>query len=79
VWGWLDPVGAAVRAVSGKLGGKPVPFLNRRGSRKPWPRRRPALPASVPPYVAVLLRVYANCVDGGDDGMNNKIGGALGW
>ncbi len=27
--------------------------------------------------VAVLLKVYANCVDGGD-GMNDKIGGALG-
>jgi integrase len=28
--------------------------------------------------VAVLLKVYANCIDGGADGMNDKIGGALG-
>ncbi|WP_433494312.1 hypothetical protein ACQP26_27060 [Micromonospora sp. CA-248089] len=28
--------------------------------------------------VAVLLRVYANCIDGGDDTMNDKIGDALG-
>lgn len=28
--------------------------------------------------VAVLLRVYANCVDGGSDGMNGRIGNALG-
>ncbi|GAA3335468.1 site-specific integrase [Amorphoplanes nipponensis] len=28
--------------------------------------------------VAVLLRVYANCIDGGDAGMNDRIGGALG-
>ena len=28
--------------------------------------------------VAVLLRVYANCIDGGDDGVNDRIGGALG-
>jgi len=28
--------------------------------------------------VAVLLRVYANCIDGGDDGMNDRIGDALG-
>jgi integrase len=28
--------------------------------------------------VAVLLKVYANCIDGGDDGMNDRIGGALG-
>ncbi|MEU4663721.1 hypothetical protein AB0F83_18420 [Micromonospora chalcea] len=28
--------------------------------------------------VAVLLRVYANCIDGVDDTMNDKIGDALG-
>jgi integrase len=28
--------------------------------------------------VAVLLRVYANCIDGGDTGTNDRIGGALG-
>jgi integrase len=28
--------------------------------------------------VAVLLRVYANCIDGGEDGVNNRIGDALG-
>ncbi|BCJ64603.1 tyrosine-type recombinase/integrase [Polymorphospora rubra] len=28
--------------------------------------------------VAVLLRVYANCLDGGEDGVNNRIGDALG-
>ncbi|MEU8607123.1 tyrosine-type recombinase/integrase [Actinoplanes sp. NPDC048791] len=28
--------------------------------------------------VAVLLRVYANCIDGGDEGLNDRIGGALG-
>jgi integrase len=28
--------------------------------------------------VAVLLKVYANCIDGGEDGANDKIGGALG-
>jgi hypothetical protein len=28
--------------------------------------------------VAVLLRVYANCIDGGKDGINDRIGGALG-
>ncbi|MFC7483426.1 hypothetical protein ACFQX7_30210 [Luedemannella flava] len=28
--------------------------------------------------VAVLLKVYANCIDGGDDGVNGKITGALG-
>jgi integrase len=28
--------------------------------------------------VAVLLRVYANCLDGGDEGVNERIGGALG-
>jgi integrase len=27
--------------------------------------------------VAVLLRVYANCIDGGDAGINDRIGGAL--
>ena len=27
--------------------------------------------------VAVLLRVYANCIDGGDAGMNDRTGGAL--
>ncbi|MFF0378974.1 tyrosine-type recombinase/integrase [Actinoplanes missouriensis] len=27
--------------------------------------------------VAVLLRVYANCIDGGDAGVNDRIGGAL--
>jgi hypothetical protein len=28
--------------------------------------------------VAVLLKVYANCIDGGEDGVNDRIGGALG-
>lgn len=28
--------------------------------------------------VAVLLKVYANCIDGGDNGMNDRIAGALG-
>jgi integrase len=28
--------------------------------------------------VAVLLRVYANCIDGGEDGVNDRIGDALG-
>jgi hypothetical protein len=28
--------------------------------------------------VAALFRVYANCVDGEDDTMNDKIGDALG-
>lgn len=28
--------------------------------------------------VAVLLKVYANCIDGGEDGMNDRIGNALG-
>jgi hypothetical protein len=28
--------------------------------------------------VAVLLRIYANCIDGADDGMNERIGGVLG-
>lgn len=28
--------------------------------------------------VAMLLRVYASCIDGGDAGMNDRIGGALG-
>ncbi|MCX4469924.1 hypothetical protein OOK41_06335 [Micromonospora sp. NBC_01655] len=28
--------------------------------------------------VAVLLRVYANCIDGGDDIMNDKFGEAFG-
>src|SRR5262249_37017882 len=28
--------------------------------------------------VAVLLRVYVNCIDGGEDGMNDRIAGALG-
>jgi hypothetical protein len=28
--------------------------------------------------VAVLLKVYANCIDGGDDGHNKRIGAALG-
>jgi integrase len=27
--------------------------------------------------VAVLLKVYANCLDGGEDGVNDKIGGVL--
>ena len=27
--------------------------------------------------VAVLLKVYANCIDGGEDGLNERIGGAL--
>ncbi|WP_245716454.1 hypothetical protein [Micromonospora humi] len=29
------------------------------------------------PGVAVLLRVYVNCIDGGDDTINDKIGEAL--
>jgi hypothetical protein len=28
--------------------------------------------------VAVLLRVHANCIDGGDDTVNDKIGDVLG-
>jgi integrase len=28
--------------------------------------------------VAVLLRVYANCIDGADEGSNDRIGDALG-
>ncbi|MDP9799110.1 hypothetical protein J2S43_007622 [Catenuloplanes nepalensis] len=28
---------------------------------------------------ASLLRVYANCIDGGEDGLHDRIGGALGW
>jgi len=27
--------------------------------------------------VGVLLRVYANCIDGGENGVNDKIGHAL--
>ncbi|WP_176733715.1 hypothetical protein [Micromonospora peucetia] len=27
--------------------------------------------------VAVLLRIYANCINGGDDTMNDKIGEAF--
>lgn len=59
--------------------------------RRPYDLRHAAaslwLNASVPPTevarrlghgVAVLLRVYANCIDGGDDTMNDKIGDALG-
>lgn len=43
--------------------------------------RRPApteVARSLGHGVAVLLRVYANCIDGGDDTMNDKIGDALG-
>ncbi|WP_405429460.1 hypothetical protein [Micromonospora sp. NBC_00617] len=59
--------------------------------RPPYDLRHAAaslwLNAGVPPTevarrlghgVAVLLRVYANCIDGGDDTMNEKIGDALG-
>ncbi|MEV1317902.1 tyrosine-type recombinase/integrase [Micromonospora arborensis] len=59
--------------------------------RRPYDLRHAAaslwLNAGVPPTevarrlghgVAVLLRVYANCIDGGDDTMNDKIGDALG-
>ena len=50
-------------------------------------RRLLWLNAGVPPTevarrlghsVAVLLKVYANCIDGGEDGVNDRIGGALG-
>jgi integrase len=60
-------------------------------ARRPYDLRHAAaslwLNAGVPPTevarrlghsVAVLLRVYANCVDGGEAGMNDRIGGALG-
>jgi integrase len=59
--------------------------------RRPYDLRHAAaslwLNAGVPPTevarrlghgVAVLLRVYANCIDGGDDTINDRIGGALG-
>ncbi|MEU7751466.1 hypothetical protein [Micromonospora sp. NPDC049171] len=59
--------------------------------RRPYGLRHAAaslrLNAGVPPTevarrlghgVAVLLRVYAGCGDGGDDTMNDKIGDALG-
>ncbi|WP_433127378.1 hypothetical protein ACQPWW_31035 [Micromonospora sp. CA-240977] len=59
--------------------------------RRPYDLRHAAaslwLHAGVPPTevarrlghgVAVLLRVYANCIDGGDDTMNDKIGDVLG-
>nr|WP_281253467.1 tyrosine-type recombinase/integrase [Micromonospora wenchangensis] len=58
--------------------------------RRPYDLRHAAaslwLNAGVPPTevarrlghgVAVLLRVYANCIDGGGDTMNDKIGNAL--
>ena len=58
--------------------------------RRPYDLRHAAaslwLNAGVPPTevarrlghgVAVLLRVYANCIDGGDDTMNDKISDAL--
>ncbi|MEV4499167.1 tyrosine-type recombinase/integrase [Micromonospora arborensis] len=58
--------------------------------RRPYDLRHAAaslwLNAGIPPTevarrlghgVAVLLRVYANCIDGGDDTMNDKIGDAL--
>ncbi|WP_243715346.1 tyrosine-type recombinase/integrase [Micromonospora sp. KC207] len=57
------------------------PYDLRHAAASPW------LNAGVPPTevarrlghgVAVLLRVHANCIDGGDDTMNDKIGGALG-
>ncbi|WP_431876682.1 hypothetical protein [Micromonospora marina] len=50
------------------------------------PAQGSRLNAGVPPTevarclghgVAVLLRVYANCMDGGDDTINDKIGDAL--
>lgn len=59
-------------------------------ARRPYDLRHAAaslwLNAGVPPTeiarrlghsVAVLLKVYANCLDGGEDGINDKIGGAL--
>ena len=60
-------------------------------ARRPYDLRHAAaslwLNAGVPPTevarrlghgVAVLLRVYANCIDGGEDGANARIGDALG-
>jgi integrase len=60
-------------------------------ARRPYDLRHAAaslwLNAGVPPTevarrlghsVAVLLKVYANCIDGGEDGVNDRIGGALG-
>lgn len=60
-------------------------------ARRPYDLRHAAatlwLNAGVPPTevarrlghsVAVLLKIYANCIDGDDDGLNERIGGALG-
>jgi integrase len=61
-------------------------------ARRPYDLRHAAaslwLNAGVPPTeiarrlghsVAVLLKVYANCIDGGEDGVNDRIGEALEW
>jgi integrase len=57
------------------------PYDLRHAAALPW------LNAGVPPTevarrlghsVAVLLKVYANCIDGGEDGVNDRIGGAPG-
>lgn len=40
--------------------------------------RRPRFARRLGHSVAVQLRFYATCIDGGDDTMNDKIGDALG-
>jgi integrase len=60
-------------------------------ARRPYDLRHAAaslwLNAGVPPTevarrlghsVAILLKVYVNCIDGGDTGLNDRIGDALG-
>ncbi|HEV7579598.1 MAG TPA: hypothetical protein VGO77_04165, partial [Mycobacterium sp.] len=62
------------------LAGGPPPYHLRHAAASRW------LNAGVPPTevagrlghsVAVLAKVYANCIDG-EDGVNVRIGGALG-
>ncbi|MFG2038124.1 tyrosine-type recombinase/integrase [Dactylosporangium sp. NPDC048998] len=75
---------ARIKALSAEQVASPL-------ARRPYDLRHAAaslwLNAGVPPTevarrlghgVAVLLKVYANCVDGGDEGNNTKIAGALG-
>ena len=65
----------------GRIAARPVPYDLRHAAASLW------FNAGVPPTeitrplghsVAVLLKVYANCVDGGEEGTNERIGTALG-
>jgi hypothetical protein len=65
--GRLSPGEASVRPAARRR----LPLAQRRCSGTEVARR-------LGHSVAVLLRVYANCIDGGDAGVNDRIGDALG-